>query len=155
MKKLSFSGWFYLLSCIGLFFYSYTQVDLSLTLSRASLYQIVEKSFQYIGYFNRPLSTYLYIGLLVLLFGFYIRLLNLAAKEKIQRKTFWLLTILVTIVLTFSYNAFSYDIFNNIFDAIFYALGSAKLPIWSFLVSFFCSFIFYRSKYFSYYIFPF
>lgn len=117
MKKLSFSGWFYLLSCIGLFLYSYTQVDLSLTLSRASLYQSVEKSFQYIGYFNRPLSTYIYIGLLILLFIFYMRLLNLAAKAKIERKTFWLLVIVSTIILTFSYNAFSYDIFNNIFDA--------------------------------------
>lgn len=117
MKKLSAVAWFYVLSCLALFFYSYTQVDLSLTLSRTSIYQSVEKGFQYIGYFNRPLSTYLYIGLLILLFGFYIRLLNLAAKEKIQRKTFWLITILITIILIFSYNAFSYDIFNNIFDA--------------------------------------
>lgn len=117
MKTLSLSVWCYFLGIIGLFLYSYTQVDLSLTLSQMSLYQTIEKSFQYIGYFNRPLSTYLYVGLLIFLFTFYIRLLNLAIKGKIQKQTFWLLTILTTIVLTFSYNAFSYDIFNNIFDA--------------------------------------
>jgi hypothetical protein len=117
MRKISFSIWFYIASIIGLFFYSYTQVDLSLTLSRVSIYQIIEKNFQYIGYFNRPLSTYCYVGIMILLFVFYIRLLLLAAKAKLLRKTFWFVIIITAVILTFSYNAFSYDLFNNIFDA--------------------------------------
>ncbi|HEV2339933.1 MAG TPA: hypothetical protein VGT05_04215 [Patescibacteria group bacterium] len=117
MKKFGFSAWFFLFITIALFLYSYTQVDLGLTLSRVSIFQTIEKNFQYIGYFNRPLSTACYSGLLLLLFAGYIRLLYIAAKGNMQRKTFWFLTMLITIILTFSYNAFSYDLFNNIFDA--------------------------------------
>ncbi len=113
--KKSFS--LYLLVILGLFFYSYTQVDLSLTLSRISIWQTVEKSFQYIGYFNRPLSANLYLGILLLLFGFYIYFLKLVNKQKLKRQHVWLIIITLSAILTFSYNAFSYDIFNNIFDA--------------------------------------
>src|SRR5260221_5451039 len=113
--KKSFS--LYFLVILGLFFYSYTQVDLSLTLSRISIWQTIEKSFQYIGYFNRPLSTYLYLGILLLLFGFYIYFLKLVNKQKVKRKEVWLIIITLSVILTFSYNAFSYDLFNNIFDA--------------------------------------
>lgn len=107
----------YILTLIGLFLYSYTQVDLSLTLSKFSLWQVVEKSFQYIGYFQRPLSTTLYILLLVLLFGGYTGLLIAAYKKNLERKTIWLLVFFIAILLTFAYNAFSYDLFNYIFDA--------------------------------------
>ncbi len=113
--KKSFS--LYFLVILGLFFYSYTQVDLSLTLSRISLWQTIEKSFQYIGYFNRPLSTYLYLGILLLLFGFYVYFLKLVEKSKLKRQYIWLIIFTLSVILTFSYNAFSYDIFNNIFDA--------------------------------------
>src|SRR5260221_1029545 len=113
--KKSFS--LYFLVILGLFFYSYTQVDLSLTLSRISLWQTIEKSFQYIGYFNRPLSTYLYLGILLLLFSFYVYFLKLVEKSKLKRQYIWLIIFTLSVILTFSYNAFSYDIFNNIFDA--------------------------------------
>ncbi len=115
LKKLFFITYISIISC--LFLYSFTQVDLNLTLSRSSWFQYIEKSFQYIGYFNRPLSTYLFILLLILLFSFYIFLLRMAIKKTITKKQIWIILIIVTIVLTFSYNAFSYDIFNYIFDA--------------------------------------
>lgn len=117
MKKLSLLLSFYFLSIAALFFYSYTQVDLSLTLSKASLYQTVEKGFQYIGYFQRPLSTNLYIIIIALLTTGYIWLLFVARKGRLSVAMFWKITLLCTIILTFSYNAFSYDLFNNIFDA--------------------------------------
>lgn len=115
LKKLFFSSYIGVVFC--LFLDSFTQVDLNLTFSRASWFQAIEKGFQYIGYFNRPLSTYIYIALLILLFSFYIVLLRKAIKNTISKKQFWTVLIIVTVILTFSYNAFSYDIFNYIFDA--------------------------------------
>lgn len=100
-----------------LFLYSYTQVDLSLTLSQASIFQTVQKSFQYVGWFNRPLSTYLYIGLFVGLFILYFATLQAVSKKLLTAKQVWIIVLLVTGILTFSYNAFSYDLFNYIFDA--------------------------------------
>jgi hypothetical protein len=107
----------YLITVIGLFFYSFTQVDLSLTLSRISVWQTVEKFFQHIGYFQRPISSLLFISIVLLLFIFYLSILLAIHKKKIAKKSIWFLIITVTVLLTFSYNAFSYDLFNYIFDA--------------------------------------
>lgn len=117
MNKVKFFIAVYSVIIVGLFFYSYTQVDLSLTLSRVSVWQTIEKAFQYIGYFNRPLSTLLYLIILLLLFGSYIGFFLLSIAKKISSKTIWILIILTVFLLTFSYNAFSYDLFNYIFDA--------------------------------------
>ena len=114
-KKIFFSSYIVLILC--LFLYSFTQVDLGLTLSRSSLFLTIEKSFQYIGYFNRPLSTIMYSTFLILFFVFYAMFLKFGKKSKITRRQTWILLFITTIVLTFSYNAFSYDIFNYIFDA--------------------------------------
>ncbi len=108
---------FWICCAILLFLYSYTQVDLSLTLSRASLVRDIETAFQYIGWFQRPLSTALYIGLLCILFGAYLYTIKIIQKKKISRKVVWVTILSVTGILTFSYNALSYDIFNYIFDA--------------------------------------
>ena len=107
----------YLVGAIGLFLYSFTQVDLSLTLSRWSVWQVIQKNFQYVGYFQRPLSGYLFTGIILTLFFFYLIILRSIKKGKIEKKELWSLIILVTVILTFSYNAFSYDLFNYIFDA--------------------------------------
>lgn len=107
----------YLLAIVGLFFYSFTQVDLSLTLSRISAWQVAEKFFQHIGYFQRPLSSYLFAGIVLSLFIFYFLILRAVYKKNISKKTIWFLIIAATVILTFSYNAFSYDLFNYIFDA--------------------------------------
>lgn len=117
MSKIKLFFALYLLVIVALFLYSYTQVDLSLTLSRSSLFQTVEKAFQYIGYFQRPLSTYLYISLVVLLSLFYLCLLRLVNLKKITKRQLWIFIIVTTGVLIFAYNAFSYDLFNYIFDA--------------------------------------
>ena len=114
-QKLFLPLW--VISSFFLFLYSFTQVDLSLTLSRASIFQTFQKSFQYVGWFDRPLSTYLYIGVFVILFALYFWTIKLISQKKIERKVIWLTIFLVTIILGFSYNAFSYDLFNYIFDA--------------------------------------
>ena len=115
MKKLIIFLW--LLSTLSLFFYSFTQVDLNLTLSKVPLISGITKSFQYIGYFQRPLSLYLYIGILLMLFISYFGLIGLVRKKKISERNIWTLLLLTAGVLVFSYPAFSYDIYNYMFDA--------------------------------------
>ncbi len=105
----------YLVLVVGLFFYSFTQVDLNLTLSQWSIWQVIQKYFQHIGYFQRSFSTALYVSIVSLLLLFYFLFLHLAKIGKIRG--IWGLIIATTIILTFSYNAFSYDLFNYIFDA--------------------------------------
>ncbi len=105
----------YLLFVIGLFLYSFTQVDLGLTLTRSSLWQETQRSLQFIGYFQRPLSTGLFLGLIIGLFAWYA--IALKGARRISRKQFWRLLIPITVILALSYNAFSYDLFNYIFDA--------------------------------------
>jgi len=117
MSKIKLLGAFYILTIVFLFLYSFTQVDLNLTLSQFSLWQIAQKFFQHIGYFNRPLSASFYIIIVLLLFGLYTFFLYLASKNKISKKRVWFLTIISTVILSFSYNAFSYDLFNYMFDA--------------------------------------
>lgn len=111
--KTKFFITLYIAAIVGFFFYSYTQVDLSLTLSRLSIWQIIEKAFQYIGYFQRPLSTAIYLALLSMVTIAYLGLLQSVRSGK----TVWRLIIFTAVVLTFAYNAFSYDLFNYIFDA--------------------------------------
>jgi hypothetical protein len=100
-----------------LFLYSFTQVDLSLTLSQASLWQTIQTKFQYVGWFNRPLSTYLYIGLLIYLFSLFLVTVWQTGKSKFSSKEVWTIIIFMAVILIPSYNAFSYDLFNYIFDA--------------------------------------
>ncbi len=113
MKKIQLLivGFYFVI--LSLFLYSYTQVDLSLTLSRVSIFQTVEKAFQYVGYFNRPLSTYLFLAIVCCMFIFYG--IFIAQSKKISVSTFWKMLIPITILLAFAYNAFSYDFFNYIF----------------------------------------
>lgn len=122
--QMAYSKWhmvlalfLYIFSIIALFFYSFTQIDLSLTITRTSFFQPVQRAFQGVGYFNRPLSTELYIGIIVMLFLSYILLFRLAKQNVLQRKTIWMLIFFASGLLLFSYNAFSYDLFNYIFDA--------------------------------------
>ena len=117
MKKISIFYIGYIFTIILLFLYSYTQVDLSLTLSRVSIWQNIQKSFQYIGYFQRPLSASFYVFIILLLFVFYAGFLYLAAKYQLKRRTAWKIIIIVGFILLFAYSAFSYDLFNYIFDA--------------------------------------
>ena len=117
MKWLKLLSAAYIGVLIALFFYSFTQVDLSLTLSKLSIYQTLEKSFQYVGFFQRPLSTLIFSVIFFFLFVFYGLFLYLCKKGKVRIKHLKILIFLTFIILVFSYNAFSYDLFNYIFDA--------------------------------------
>lgn len=108
---------FFIFIVISLFLYSFTQVDLNLTLSHISLWYAIQDFFQNIGYFNRPFSTLLYILIILSLFIFYFFILKLADKNKFSLKSFWQIVIISSLILLFSYPAFSYDLFNYMFDA--------------------------------------
>lgn len=117
MRHLKLITVLYFITLIALFLYSFTQIDLSLTFSRIDFLREIVKGFQYVGYFNRPLSTFIYVFLLVMLFNFYLGFIVLAYTKQISKTIVWKLILVSTVILTLSYNAFSYDIFNYIFDA--------------------------------------
>ena len=114
-SKLIATG--YIFTIILLFFYSFTQVDLGLTLTRHPVFLPYQKFFQYIGYFNRPLSTYLFVAIFFFLLVFYFLILRFTYQKKVMSSLFWKIILLTSAILLFSYNAFSYDLFNYIFDA--------------------------------------
>lgn len=115
VKKLTLAGW--LLVSTILFLYSFTQVDLGLTLTKASVFQGIEKSFQYIGYFNRGLSSVIFVLIVLMLFILYFITLHLVNHRSYKRREVWAIIISVGVILFLAYNAFSYDLFNYIFDA--------------------------------------
>lgn len=103
----------YGVAAILLFLFSYTQVDLSLTLSQVSIFQTIEKVFQHIGFYLRPIASGWYVGLVVLFFVLYVVVLVKTPKLR----TLWTIIFVITAILVFSYPAFSYDIFNYMFTA--------------------------------------
>ncbi len=107
----------YLFAALALFLFSYTQVDLSLTLSRFSVFQTVQKSFQYIGYYQRPIATVMFVGLVCIFFALYALALFHIRRGTMNLRSFWRIVIPITVLLVFSYPAFSYDLFNYMFDA--------------------------------------
>lgn len=136
----------YFLVLVSLLLYSFTQIDLSLTLSRVSFIQTAEKWFQQVGYFHRPLSTNLFIAIFTLLALFYVWFLKLAEKGKLTIFQVRSLILGAVVILLLSYNAFSYDLFNYIFDAkiivhyhqnpyVLKALDFPKDPMLSFMHS--------------------
>lgn len=117
MTNFKFLGVGHIITVIGLFLYSFTQVDLGLTLTQWSIWQVGQTFFQKIGYFNRPLSALFYLVIIFLLFLFYVFILASIRKKMVSKKQAWVLLITASFLLTFSYNAFSYDLFNYVFDA--------------------------------------
>jgi hypothetical protein len=117
MKSLKILLAGYITIILLLFLYSFTQIDLSLTFSRIEFLRNLVKSFQYIGYFNRPLSASIYILILMALYMFYFLFLFFVSKKALSKKYIWKVVLVAVAILAFSYNAFSYDLFNYIFDA--------------------------------------
>lgn len=105
------------IAAVLLFLFSYTQVDLGLTLTEANLYQVIEKAFQYIGYFQRPLATGIYLAIVLIFFVLYGATIHLVKKNRISGRSFWWTVGVLAAVLVLSYPAFSYDLFNYMFTA--------------------------------------
>ncbi len=97
--------------------YSYSQIDLNLTLFTNSIYQSFQTQLIQLGYFNRPISTGIYSILIFLLFIYYFLSLWLVERKKLTGSNILWLIIGGSVILFFAYPAFSHDIFNYMFDA--------------------------------------
>jgi len=97
--------------------YSYTQVDLNLTLSSNPAYQSIQHQLTQLGYFNRPLSTTIFFSILASLSIFYLLFSIFSEKLSVTQSQVWSLIIGAGLILTASYPAFAHDIFNYMFDA--------------------------------------
>ncbi len=119
MIKKSYGLWVggYGLGLLALTIYSYSQIDLNLTLSSNAVYQSFQQTMIWLGYFNRPLSTTIFLVLVFLLFAIYYLLLRLVKQGRLEERQFWILVILTLGISVFAYPAFSHDIFNYMFDA--------------------------------------
>ncbi len=115
MVNIAALGW--LATIFSPFLYSFSQIDLGLTLTQLTFWQSIQTSFQTLGYFNRPLSTQIYLVILTGLFAFYFLILRAVHQRQFSAKKIWFLVWATAGILWLSYNAFSYDLFNYIFDA--------------------------------------
>lgn len=120
-KQVSLFGWIfigcYIVLGVAFLAYSYTQVDLGLTLTHASIWRSIQTWFQHIGYFNRPLSTGIFLTLLAGMFLLYGFALRIFAVKKMGTRELWGMVIAVVATMVLSYPAFSYDFFNYLFTA--------------------------------------
>ncbi len=107
----------YVVAIILFTLYSYTQIDLGLTISSVGVIQNVQRKFQEIGFFQRSISVSIYIGLISTLFILYGRTVYLAYKKKLSSNIFWVIIGVISAIGLFAYPAFSYDFFNYLFTA--------------------------------------
>jgi hypothetical protein len=108
---------FWILASVSLLVFSFTQVDLALTFFKFGFWQPIQDSLQHVGFYEHVIGTQIYVGILVLLYVLYFVTLYLATKKKLSRSLLVTIILCVTGILVLSYNAFSYDMFNYIFDA--------------------------------------
>ena len=105
----------YLITLLVLGIYSYSQIDLNLTLLQTPWFLNFQNQMIQLGYFNRPLSTAIFLAITFFFFLFYI-LFSLRA-DKLTIKNIITLGLGIILLGLVSYPAFSHDIFNYIFDA--------------------------------------
>ncbi len=117
MTNAKFFIFFYSIILVGWFIYSFTQVDLNLTLSSNLAYQSIQQQLTYLGYFNRPVSGIIFVALISALFILWWWFLYLIKNKKVTVAQFWLVIGVTTGILFLSYPAFSHDFFNYLFDA--------------------------------------
>jgi len=105
----------YILTLGALAVFSYSQIDLNLTLFRFPWFLEFTRVLISLGYFHRGLSTVIFLVLLFLLSIFYF-LFSLRANKLTKKDLLVLISSIFALGLV-SYPAFSHDIFNYIFDA--------------------------------------
>ena len=97
--------------------FSYSYVDLNLTISQNKLILSFVDTIQQLGYFNRPQATLIYLLLIIFTFSFFIFNLWLFYKSKIGLNYLQFSTLASTLILVFAYPFLSSDLFNYMFDA--------------------------------------
>jgi len=107
------AGWSYFLYFIVIFvfsIYSYSLVDLNLTLFNNKLWDNFRSFIIQIGYFNRGLSTTIFLSGIIILFVLYF-LVKKAKPNPIK------LALVIGLVSLIAYPFLSHDFFNYMFDA--------------------------------------
>jgi len=107
-KNLIYGLYFVILSILAV--YSYSLIDLNLTLFNHPLWNSFRSFIIQIGYFKRELSFSLYTFLILSLF--FLQYLSIKAKLNPVK-----LALLIGVICLFSYPFLSHDYFNYIFDA--------------------------------------
>ena len=102
-----------LYSLLAIFTYSY--VDLNLTLSQHPAVLWFVGRLQNLGYFYRSLSTSIYLIWIATAFSFYILNLWLFYKKKLRENYLKYSVVFSTLILIFAYPFLSSDLFNYIF----------------------------------------
>lgn len=97
--------------------YSYSQVTPNLVLSSNPVFWQFQQTMWQLGYHQRPLSTYIYVGLILASFAAYALVLKQIQKGRLTNKLFILQFALCIIALLPSYPALSNDIFNYLMNA--------------------------------------
>jgi len=104
---------FVLYSLLAVFTYSY--VDLNLTLSQHPAVLWFVGRLQNLGYFHRFLATSIYVIWIATAFSFYILNLWLFYKKKVRETYLKYAVVFSTLILIFAYPFLSSDLFNYIF----------------------------------------
>src|SRR3989344_7250245 len=94
----------------SLLIFSYSYVDLNLTLSQNPLIISFISTMQRLGYYQRPQATLIYLLFLIIAFTFFIVNLYLFYKSKLSKKYLITTTLLNTIILIFAYPFLSSDL---------------------------------------------
>lgn len=102
---------------ISIAIFSYSYVDLNLTLSNIAPINDFVYLMQQLGYFNRFEASVIYLLLITSVFIIFIINLILFSRKKITKKYLKVSAIVSTIILLFSYPFLSSDLFNYMFDA--------------------------------------
>lgn len=115
LEKLLLTVNFFIYSCFTIF--SFSQVDLNLTINQNPLFLNFVTSIQQVGYYNRPASAAIFTMLEIITFSFFALNLYLFYKRTIKLQYFLISLFSSVILLTFAYPFLSADIFNYLFDA--------------------------------------
>src|SRR3989344_2648015 len=91
--------------------FSYAYVDLNLTLSQHPLVVKFVEVMQQLGYFNRPVSTLIYVLFIIFAFSFFIFSLWLFYRNRVGLQYLKISTIANTLILIFAYPFLSSDLF--------------------------------------------
>jgi hypothetical protein len=114
----------YLLALLFLGIYSYSQIDLNLTLLQFPWFMEFQKAMIQLGYYSRNCSSQIFLGLIIILTGGYLFILS--KVKDFSTKHLAVILAAISIIGLFSYSAFSHDIYNYIFDARILAYHGAN-----------------------------
>lgn len=114
IRQSTFTALFFVI-VTALAIYSFVHKDLNLTLSSYPGYVVIQDELTRLGFYNRPLSTGIFIGFMLSLFSVYVWVTSKMTEN--ERHKYVPILITIVLILLFAYPAFSHDVFNYMFDA--------------------------------------